>query len=90
MTITQAQRSEGNRGPGCSSSSVPARKRSSRVPADPTVRRRKEGGVEPNREVRAKASEARPRLFDDADCTGLDPQEIVQYKRAEPPGPLLQ
>jgi len=39
MTITQAQRSEGNGGPGC---------RSSRVPANPTVRRRKEGGVEPN------------------------------------------
>jgi len=38
MTITQAQRSEWNRGPGC---------RSSRVPADPTVRRRGEGGVDP-------------------------------------------
>ena len=38
MTITQAKRSEGNRGPGC---------RSSRVPADPTVRRRGKGGVDP-------------------------------------------
>jgi len=38
MTITQAKRSEGNRGPGC---------RSSRVPANPTVRRRGEGGVDP-------------------------------------------
>jgi len=47
MTITQAQRSEGNRGPGCRSSRVPARKRSSRVPADPTVRRRGEGRVDP-------------------------------------------
>jgi len=38
MTITQAQRSEGNRGPGC---------RSSRVPADQRVRRRGAGGVDP-------------------------------------------
>ena len=50
MTITQAQRSEGNRDPGC---------RSSRVPADPTVRRSGEGGVDPNRKVRGKATEAR-------------------------------
>jgi len=42
MTITQAQRSEGKRGPGCRSSRVPARERSSRVPAYPTVRRRTE------------------------------------------------
>ena len=80
MTITQPQRSEGNRGPGC---------RSSRVPADPSVRRRGEGGVDPKREVRGKATEARSRLFDDADRTGLDSQEIVQYRRVEPPGPLL-
>jgi len=38
MTITQAQRSEENRGPGC---------RSSRVPADMTMRRRGEGGLDP-------------------------------------------
>jgi len=63
MTITQGQRSEGNRGPGCSSS---------RVPANPTVRRRIEGGVDPNREVRGKATGARSRLFDDADRTGQD------------------
>ena len=80
MTITQAHRSEGNRGPGC---------RSSRVPADPTVRRRGEGGGDRNREVRGKATEARSRLFDDADRTGQDSQEIVRYQRAEPPGPLL-
>jgi len=89
MTITQAQRSEGNRGPGCRSSRVPAREHSNRVPADPTVRRRGEGGVDPNREVRAKATEARSRLFDDADRTGQDSQEIVQYLIAVPPGPLL-
>jgi len=47
MRITQAQRSEGNRGPGCRSSRVPARERSSRVPADPTVSSRGEGGVDP-------------------------------------------
>jgi len=80
MTITQAQRSEGNRGQGC---------RSRRVPADATLRRREEGGVDPNREVRGKATEATSRLFDDADRTGPDSQEIVQYQRAEPPGPLL-
>ena len=83
MTITNAQRSEGNRGPGCRSSRVPARERSSRVPADPTVRRSKEGRVDPNREVRGKATEARSRLFDDADRTGQDSQEIVQYQRAD-------
>jgi len=117
MTITQAQRSEGNRGPGCRSSRVPARMRGSmvparmrssmvparmrssmvparmrsgrvparmrsgrvparmrsgrvparmrsgRVPARTTVRRSKEGRVDPNREVRGKATEARSRLF---------------------------
>jgi len=89
MTITQAQRSEGNRGTGCRSSRVPARERSNRVPADPTVRRRKEGGVDPNREVRGNATEARSPLFDNADRTGQDCQEIVQYQRAETPGPLL-
>jgi len=89
ITITQAQRSEGNRGPGCRSSRVPAKERSSRVPADPTVRKRKEGGVDPNREVRGKVTEARSRLFDDADRTGQDSQEIVLYQRAEPPWPLL-
>jgi len=82
MTITQAQRSKGNRGPGCRSSRVPAKEPSSRVPADPTVRRSKEGGVDPNREVRGQATEARSRLFDDADCTGEDSQEIVRYQRA--------
>ena len=80
MTITQAQRAEGNRGPGC---------RSSRVAADPPVRRSGEGGVDRNREVRGKATEARSRLFDDADRTGQDSDEIVQYQRAEPQGPLL-
>jgi len=89
MTITQVPRSEGNRGSGCSSSRVPARERSSRVPADQTVRRRGEGGVDPNREVRGKATGVRSRLFDDADRTGQHSQEIVQYLRAEPPGPLL-
>jgi len=88
-TITQAKTSEGNRGPGCRSSRVPAKKRSSRVPADPTVRRRGEGGVDPNREVQGKATEARSRLFNDADRTRQDSQEIVQYQRAEPPGPQL-
>jgi len=98
MTITQAQRSEGNRGPGCRSSRVrskerssrvPSKERSRRVPADPTLRRRKEGGVDTNREVRGKATETRSRLFDDADPTGQDSQEIVQYQRVELPGPLL-
>jgi len=59
MTITQAQRSEGNRGPGCRSSRVLAKERSSRVPADPTGRRIGEGGVDPNREVRGMATKAR-------------------------------
>ena len=47
------------------------------------------GGVDPNREVRGKATEARLQFFVDADRTGQDSQEIVQYQRAEPPGPLL-
>ena len=98
MTITQAQRSKGNRGAGCRSSRVPAKEGSSRlpakegssrVPADPTVRRSREGGVDTNREVRGKATEARSRLFDDNDRTGEDSQEIVRYQRAEPAGPLL-
>ena len=89
LTITQAQRSEGNRGPECRSSRVPAQERSSRVPADPTVRRRGEEVVDPNGEVRGKATEARSQLFDDADRTGQDSQEIVQYQRAEAPGPIL-
>ena len=89
MTITQAQRSEGNRGPGYRSSRVPAKERSSRVPADPTVRRSGEGGVDPNRQVRGKATEARSQLFNNANHTEQDSEEIVQYQRAEPPGPLL-
>jgi len=59
------------------------------VPADPTVRRSKIGGVDPNGEVRGKATKARSRLFNDADRTGQDSKEIVQYEREEPPGPLL-
>ena len=64
------------------------RREGSRVRADENVGAEK-GGVDPNREVRGKATEARSRLFDDADRTGQDSQEIVQYQRAEPPGPLL-
>jgi len=64
------------------------RKEGSRVRTNRTVGAEK-GGVDPNREVRGKATEARSRLFDDADRTGQDSQEIVQYLRAEPPGPLL-
>jgi len=52
------------------------------VRADETVGAEK-GGVDPNREVRGKATEARSPLFDDADRTGQDSQEILQYKRAE-------
>ena len=89
MTITHTQSSEVNRGPGCRSSRVPARERSSRVPADQTVRRSGDGRVDPNREVCGKATEARSRHFNDGDRTGQDSQEIVQYQRAEPPGPLL-
>ena len=53
--------------------------------ADGTVGVEK-GGVDPNREVRGKATEVRSQLFDDAACTGQDSQEIVEYQRAEPPG----
>ena len=28
-------------------------------------------------------------VFDDANCTDTNSQEIVQYQRAGPPGPLL-
>jgi len=58
------------------------------VRADKTVGAEK-GGVDPNREVRGKATEVRSRFFDQADCAGQESQEIVQYQRAEPPGPLL-
>jgi len=64
------------------------RREGTRVPADKTVGAEK-GGVDPNQEVRGKATEARSRFFDNADRTGHDCQEIVQYQRAEPPGPLL-
>jgi len=47
------------------------------------------GVVDPNPEVRGKATEARSRFFNNADRTGQDSQEIVQCQRAEPPGPLL-
>ena len=65
------------------------RKEGSRVRADGTIGAEEEG-VDPNRQVRGKATEARSRPFDDADRTGQDTQEIVQYQRAEPPGPLLR
>ena len=64
------------------------KKEGSRLQANETVGAEK-GGVDPNREVRGKATEARSRLFNDADRTGQDSQEIVQYQRAEPPGPLV-
>jgi len=64
------------------------RREGSRVRADETVGAEK-GGVDPNEEVRGKATEARSQLFNDADRTGQDSQEIVQYQRAEPPGPQL-
>ena len=60
----------------------------SRVRANETVEAEK-GGVDPKREVRGKATEARSRFFNDTDRTRQDSQEIVQYQRAEPPGPLL-
>ena len=65
------------------------RKEGSRVRADGTVGAEK-GGVEPNREVPGQATEVRSRLCDAADRTGQDSQELVQYQRAEPPGPLLR
>jgi len=61
----------------------------SRVRAAKTVSE-EGGGVDPNHEERGKATEARSRFCDDADCTREDSPEIVQYQRAEPPGPLLQ
>jgi len=64
------------------------RREGSRVRADETVGVEK-GGLDPNREVRGKATEARSRCFDDANRTGQDSPEEVQYQRAEPPGPLL-
>ena len=64
------------------------RREGSRVRADETVGAEK-GGVDPNREVQGKATETRSRFFDNADCTGQDSHEIVQYQRAEPLGPLL-
>ena len=56
--------------------------------ADETVGAEK-GGVDPNRELRGKATEARSRFSDIADRTGQERQEIVEYQRAEPQGPLL-
>jgi len=64
------------------------RREGSRVRADETIGAEK-GGVDPNREVRGKWTKAIPRLCDDADRTGQDSHEIVQYQRAEPLGPLL-
>jgi len=64
------------------------RREGSRVRVEETVGAEK-GRVDPNQEVRGKTTEARSLLFDDADRTGQDSQEIVQYQRAEPTGPLL-
>ena len=64
------------------------RREGSRVRADKTVGV-EGGGVDPNQEVRGKATEVRSRFFVQADRTAQDSQEIVQYQRAEPPGPLL-
>jgi len=64
------------------------RREGSRVRADETVGAEK-GGVDPDQEVGVKAAEAGSQFFDNADRTGQDSQEIVQYHRAEPPGPLL-
>jgi len=64
------------------------RREGSRVPADETIGV-EGGGVDPNQEVPGKATEVRSRFYDDADRTGQDYQEIVQYQRAEPPGLLL-
>lgn len=47
------------------------------------------GGIDPKREVQVKGTEMRSQFFDDADCTELSPQEIVQNQGAEPLGPLL-
>ena len=43
----------------------------------------------PKQEVRAKVTETRSQFFDEADRTEQCSKEIVQYQRAEPPGPLL-
>jgi len=64
------------------------RREGGRMRADETVGA-ENGGVDPNQEVRGKATEARSPFFDDAECTRQDSQEIVQYQRVEPPGPLL-
>ena len=59
----------------------------SRVRANETVRA--ERGGDTNLDVRGKVTEARSRFFDDANHTGQDSQEIVQYQRSELLGPLL-
>jgi len=64
------------------------RREGSRVRANETVGAGK-GRVDTNPEVPGKATETRSQSFDDANRTGQDSQEIVQYQRAEPPGPLL-
>jgi len=64
------------------------RREGRRVRADETIGAEK-GGVDPTQEVRGKVTEAGSQLIDDADCTKQDSQEIVQYQRAEPLGPLL-
>ena len=51
--------------------------------------RERAGWVNPKREVQVKGTETRSQLFDHGDRTELTPPEIVQYQRAEPPGPLL-
>jgi len=81
-TIMREQR-PGVRVVGCQ-----PRREGSRVRADETVGAEK-GGVDPNREVQGKATEARSQFFGDANSTGQDSQEIMQYQRAEPPGPRL-
>ena len=43
----------------------------------------------PTQEVRAKVTETRSQFLDDADHTEQCSKKIVQYQRAEPPGPLL-
>ena len=69
----------------------------SRVPAK---ERRQKGASRRNRRSGERRGRPKPRstregdrseitTFRDADRTGEDSQEIVQYQRAEPPGPLL-
>ena len=60
----------------------------SRVRANKSIEA-ENGGVDPNREGRVNGSEARSRSFDNADHTGQDSREIVEYRRVEPLGPLL-